>query len=458
MFTNYKGKNSLRILFMVMAVIMVFSSTIVANAQEASSDNFKFITPITQDSSLNYTDIANTIGNYFKYYYQSLEKKNLLDKLNEYVSDTDETHLYLKALQYNINWRKELNLGIKESSVSLIDIKYAKTTPDNNIDVKAYIKISYKYAEDPTDTQAGVGGLWDIILKNNNGSLKIISLNSESNDYHNAKKLIKSKKETMAARGTAYSEKEVIDAAYTDINSKIGDLKKLVSTTDVSENDSVEKTLEAPITILSVSVSYDKIKARQYANLKGFDEDTRIFKRMELDCTNFVSQCLWAGYGGAKGNSIVSDEGIAACIALAYANYRQIGGSSSTPWWGASQDPRSGSLASGHWMRVLELYSHITTTSAGPRGNKYNNGKKYTVSTTVLQEGDVLQLSPTSSSSDYFHSVMVVTGGYSMSDGAANMYVGQHSDEYGYRQLLDCIANNGEYVRIIRPIAGSFNS
>lgn len=465
MFTNYKGKNSLRILFMVMAVIMVFSSTIVANAQEASSDNFQFITPITQDNSLNYTDIANTIGNYFKYYYQSLEKKNLLDKLNEYVSDTDETHLYLKALQYNINWRKELNLGIKESSVSHIDIKYAKTTPDNNIDVKAYIKISYKYVEDPTNTQAGVGDLWDIILKNNNGSLKIISLNSESNDYYYAKELTKSKKEEMTKTGKKYSEINAIDDAYAEINSKIGDLKELVSTTSISKNESEEVTyvseeekLEVPISIQSVSVAYNNVNARIYANIKGFDYDTYVFKRApesEGDCTNFISQCLWIGYGGNKGNSYNSEPGLSACQKLALDNFRQISGSNN--WFGRSWDSAY-DFPTGPWMRVIELYDYITSTSAGPRGKKYNNLKKYSESTTILKEGDIIQFSPSADASDYFHSVMVVTGGYSMKDGAAKMYVAHHSPETGYRQLSEDIASYGPYARIIRPTTGSFPS
>lgn len=450
-------KTILSILVIALLLVMVLSSSVIANTEENSyiSGHFKLLTPVAIDNSLNYTEISKTIYNYFKYYYLSLEKKEMVEEINEYILETEETYLYLKSLQYGINWRKELNLGIKDSNVSLIDIKYADEISEGKVDIRAYIKVDYRYAEDKTNTMTNVGDLWDIVLKNDNGSFKIISLNSESNDYKHAKELVKNKKEKMAKSVDSYSTITAIDDAFADINSQIGDLKKLFFNSSATQNENLDEELVAPSAIQSVSVTYNKSRARQYANLKGYDEDTLIFKRMDADCTNFVSQCLWAGYGGDKENSWYTEPGLSACRQLAYDNFRQIGGSGK--WWGVSQIS-SGTYASGPWMRVIELYSYITTSSAGPRGNKYNNGQLYTASSLVLQEGDILQLSTSSSSSDYFHSVMVVTGGYTMSSGSENIYIGQHSSENGYRQLAELIASNSApYVRVIRPITGSFD-
>ena len=176
---------------------------------------------------------------------------------------------------------------------------------------------------------------------------------------------------------------------------------------------------------------------------------------MSADCTNFVSQCLWVGYGGDQGNSWYSTSGVAACRQLAYQDFRQIPGSSN--WFGRSQIS-SGVYPSGPWMRVQELYPYITTTSAGPRANRYNNLSLYTSSSVTLDRGYVLQLAHSASNTRYFHSVMVVVGGTTMSN-ATSIYVGQHSSDNGYRQLAELIASNSApYVRIIKPITGSFNS
>ncbi len=59
---------------------------------------------------------------------------------------------------------------------------------------------------------------------------------------------------------------------------------------------------------LTVGVPYDGYRAGLYGSSKGIHHDTLIFHNMEDggygygDCTNFVSQCMWVGYGGDQGN------------------------------------------------------------------------------------------------------------------------------------------------------------
>ena len=59
-------------------------------------------------------------------------------------------------------------------------------------------------------------------------------------------------------------------------------------------------------------VSYNPIRATLYAIQFGKEEQNGIFKRMSEDCTNFISQCIWAGYGGTDGYSLTSEADILA--------------------------------------------------------------------------------------------------------------------------------------------------
>jgi hypothetical protein len=107
---------------------------------------------------------------------------------------------------------------------------------------------------------------------------------------------------------------------------------------------------------------------------------------------------------------------------------------------------------------VITLWNYLSSTSAGPRAYKYNNGLRYDTCGTTVQRGYVLQLSPSSSSSGYFHSVMVVSANVPLS-AASSIYAAQHSSNYSWRQLYECImTNSAPSVRIIRPITGSFPS
>jgi hypothetical protein len=444
---------------LALALLVVLTSSVFASTP-VSQAAYEVKLPATSDGTIDYSGITNVVANYFTCYYLSLEKLSVAPELGNYVADTDETHLCLDALQYGINWRKQLNTGVADTKLELVDVKYAKQSDSGAIDVRAYVKVEFRYVDDKSGTMASVGDLWDIGLDRVNGALQIVSLNCGSSDYYYAKQLVAENLRKNAANVAAktYTKTDAIDAAYDEINARIALIKPqldipLSPPADVSEQGG------GGMSPLSVGVAYDGARAGLYGASKGNYYDTLIFHNMEDggygDCTNFVSQCLWAGYGGDQGNNWFSDSGVAACIDLAYANFRQIGGSSG--WWGKSQHSSWG-LSSTHWMRVVELYDSITMTSAGPRANKYNNGLRYDTCSTTVQRGYVLQLSHTSSSGSYFHSVMVTSANVPLS-AASSIYEAQHSSNYSYRQLLECIASNSApYVRIIRPITGSFPS
>ena len=72
---------------------------------------------------------------------------------------------------------------------------------------------------------------------------------------------------------------------------------------------------ELPEGTKSVTVSYDRAAAVAYARRFAKVENNGIFKSMGLDCTNFVSQCMWSGYGGTKGYSLDNTAALKARVA-----------------------------------------------------------------------------------------------------------------------------------------------
>ena len=441
-----------------LALAVVFRTSVTAASSTSGEPKFELILPEKQYAEIDYASVAAVLYGYFSEYHKSIESLEISPRLMHYVVDTENTHLYLCALRYGINWRKAIGMGIADSRVKGIDLKYARPLPDGSIDIRAYIRVSYRYVGDETKTIAQSGDLWEINVGQVDGALKITLLGSQSNDYHTAKQRIQENL-IKNAQVEGYTVTQAIDDAYEESNAFISEMLELRNAPPpVSENRDMEgekETTEVEAETRSVSVTYNYERARNFAHAKGLSYETQIFKRENADCTNFASQCPWVGYGGDQGNSWSTAAGIAACQQLALQNYRQIGGSSDY-WYGISYisegDP------AGPWRRVKDLYSYLSSTSNGPRAYKYNNLAKYTDSSIMVRNGDILQISDASYNSSYFHSVVVVRGGFQLSD-SDNIYIAQHSGEHAYRQLTELInTNQAPYVRIIRPITGSFNS
>jgi hypothetical protein len=343
-------KGSVRVIVVLaLALIAFFSSSAVASSG-LDQAGYEVRLPDTNDATIDYSAITHAIGNYFACYYRSLGNLTVASELGNYVADTEDTHLFLEALKYGINWRKQCNSGIADTRVELVDVKYAKRLESGAIDVRAYVKVGFRYLDDKSGTRTSVGDLWEVGLDKVDGAVKIVSLDCQSSDYYFAKQLVAQNLRSHAAEVAAktYTKIDAIDDAYVVINLRIPMVKQQLDVPLLPPEDEAED--EETVAPLAVGVPYDGYRAGLYGSAKGIYHDTLIFHNMEDggygDCTNFVSQCMWVGYGGDQGNDWFSSAGVNACINLAYANFRQIGGSSG--WWGKSQKTAWG-LSSSNW-------------------------------------------------------------------------------------------------------------
>lgn len=141
-------------------------------------------------------------------------------------------------------------------------------------------------------------------------------------------------------------ELKMLDDIYIEKNNslqlekqKADEFAKLSGNLKNDANTNENKSIISPT---AVSVSYTASNARYYGWWFGDHYENYIFKRASLDCTNFVSQCIWSGYGGTNDYDIstIGDYSSAYDVPAAQAlrkraldNYRQT-----SQWYGRYYD------------------------------------------------------------------------------------------------------------------------
>lgn len=269
-----------RIAAIVLALTVVFCTSVTDATSTADGSEFELVLPEKQYAEIDYASVAAVLYGYFSEYHKSIEALDVSPKLMRYVVDTENTHLYLRALQYGINWRKAMNTGIADSRVNEIDLKHVRPLPDGSVEIRAYIRISYRYLEDEANTIAHSGDFWEIRIGKVGDTPKIVYLSSQSNDYHTAKQRIQEKM-IKNAQSQGYTITDAIDDAYDEINAFIPQLVVLADASNAtSENKDTEDIAENNvIETRSVAVTYDYARARNFAHAKGASYQTQIFKR-----------------------------------------------------------------------------------------------------------------------------------------------------------------------------------
>ncbi|HCL04335.1 MAG TPA: hypothetical protein DHW61_18325 [Lachnoclostridium phytofermentans] len=204
-------------------------------------------------------------------------------------------------------------------------------------------------------------------------------------------------------------------------------------------------------------VPYNPALAVEYAIQFGYQAQNGIFKRMSEDCTNFISQCIWAGYGGTEGYSLTNEADILALRERVAKNYRQT-----SIWYGRNY-ASSAPLASMAFIRVEELWNYVTTNQGnGPRAIGYNNRQYWGYAPVDLALGDVLQFYH-SNLGRYGHTVMVTSTSENpqpIESALGNVYVAQHTADYSFRPFGDVLETNGgiegAWMRVLKFTDANF--
>lgn len=124
--------------------------------------------------------------------------------------------------------------------------------------------------------------------------------------------------------------------------------------------------------------------ARTFAMMDNIPEEQRLFYYdKDDDCTNFISQCIWASYGGWIPG--FTQDIIRRNAARIRGDVRQVKGA----WYGSKNN-----IGSNIWCRVEQLYRFVVNKSKplGPVANKLAEGSFEEVDPAILQVGDIIQM------------------------------------------------------------------
>jgi hypothetical protein len=152
-----------------------------------------------------------------------------------------------------------------------------------------------------------------------------------------------------------------------------------------------------------------RLYAQTFALHDNLPEEQQLFYYADgEDCTNFISQCVWAAYGGwipGFSESVVKKN-----LERVHADIRQVKG----VWYGSKS-----TIGSNRWCRVEEFYRYVTDArkANGPLARQAAEGNWDTVDPAVIEAGDVIQLVVSTYTKDRFgHGLYVTRSGSSWDD------------------------------------------
>ncbi len=373
--------------------------------------------------------VKTTISGYFNRYYHSYVDGNLAT-FGDIMENNDNIATYQALYEKNFAYTKTIHDGCSSYDARLdftrvkIDGKSAKA------DVIMSVDYYYKGENIPAGPsnikyvfELGLfDGVWKI-TKIDSDNIENASFQEEIEKEEAEDEGIKDKKDAI----------EIVKKKYmNDINKLHNEIKK-------QESQKNTRTLNANLSAAAVSVSYSATNGRAYA-LRFAELEVPWFYDAGANCTNFVSQCIWAGCGGyVVGNDTLSKNNMNNKV-------RMVPGTISTGWFAGT----GGGAA--NWESVTKLWSYVTSSkTTGPVGTGYNNNSLYTNMTpSQIKKGNVLQvadpINPT-----YHHSVYVVTEGTTWSA----IRVAQHTGNDDNRPLSDLVLAHGGSSCKLRRIAFS---
>lgn len=149
--------------------------------------------------------------------------------------------------------------------------------------------------------------------------------------------------------------------------------------------------------------------ARFYADYFRVPEDLRLFfyDKVGNDCANFISQCVWAAYGGWKpGYDLKTVEENKELIKQTVRMVPFV-------WFGSLYFS-----GSNKWCRVVEFHDYaVASKTYGPKATRIFEGEWKDLRPSMLQEGDVIQLVVASYAPyRYGHSLYVTKSGLTVYD------------------------------------------
>lgn len=356
---------------------------------------------------------------------------------------SDSTKLYNQFLRWRIKQSQIMDTSWSSYNYNLLSVDYDKDIED--LLIRGTFNLQYTYANGLEGKQNNIN--FDAKIKSIGSNYLIESFNIDEVMFDDFK---------VALNYENIIELDIINHNVKNIN--IDDINNAVDRMLLQ----IELTTELPVQEVNVvdtpfiktrasSYNYNKPNGVAYAKKYAETKNTSFYDadRTGGDCTNFVSQCIWAAYGGWKpGDSTTT------MTNNINNRVRMMPSTTLSNWFGHKNGGGT------PWENVEGLWNFVTSNSGiGPRANGSNNNAVYkNLVAFSIAQGDVLQFKR-SGDSRYGPSVYVISSNPQSSDGYHNIIVAQHSPNTT-RALADVISGWGGincYMRRLTFTSAQFN-
>jgi len=397
-------------------------------------------------TSANHNEIWNVISSFLCDYYSSFSFDGSSDIVERYFGENDNTRM-VKAMN---EWYRTslLMLGYTYEDIEItITPESLEITDGKSAIVDASVLVSFRYSDNNArNKRTRIRLDYDFVLsQTGQQKWQIDYVYSDSDSYKRFKNAYENAKAEKITTG------EIRDSASIAKDRLLQEddnwFRALASETTLSARESEvirEETKASREREQSrASVSYVYAKAIYYSDWYATAHKSNwLFYDAGADCTNFTSQCFWAGYGGAYPDASGMYPDIA--VMSSYISNRKF--------MNYVYDPNSvlgwyGGTGGGcyQWENVDAFWNNASATSQ-PNGSPMIPGTKASMLGSGhilwLFDGDLVQFRWSSiSGSLYNHSMLVEFN--SMSGTTTGVYLSGHSPQQAFYKMSNKILDNG---------------
>ena len=451
---HLRRNNRFRALFAVcLLVLLLVQPCLRVKAEELAGEQYlpRRLTQEELDASL--TVIEWYLKEFYGAFYQ-LEMPNL-----EMVVYNDKTALHLERLRFEIADYIAFGSGYDAIWGEEVTLQSSHIKQNGQYEVTVYFRYDYHYVEAPEDLLSACGDYYTFLLEVLDGEWKITGISAEGDiqypEFYQSGQIA-----ALTGRSVASCAREAyqrrIDRLPREVefwkeqNERFAKLAEEQAEELAAQYEEQEEANGSAELQATGKLTYQRVKAVDYAVYYA-ERAGSPFKRMSADCTNFVSQCIWAGFGGTSGYAVSNQSKLRELI---NARYRM------TDQWYGIASTSSETYPATRFMRVVELWDYTVkgTHTYGVHAAGFNNNKYWHQLTVVPMIGDVLQIFH-AGKNRYFHSVIVSKTNSPNLSSRENLmdriWIASHTQNYTYRSLRDLLKNNGglEFtkMRLLRP-------
>lgn len=431
-----------KLITLLLAYVLVFAGSI--NVFAAGGDYIEPEEIKTIPASEIDNQIVSTIEAFFAYYYDSLALQSP-NGFEDICDNNDNTALYKSLIDYEAEAKTIAHVAIMPNyDVDLVYLDYQSGKDTVSVTLNANVELQYQEAEQGNTSEIH-NTRYTFSMSSSDLGWKITRIDTDNVLFSNTinRLGVKARQSSANIETRLQNELDLIKKQLIEEQAVTGS-----SETDLQILADEDKN---EISLMASSYTFSTTRAINWAK-NQYNANPGYFVRLSENCQNFVSACVWAGYGGAIAGSGNINSNILNDV-------RMVSGS--TGWYSC---PPGYSAYTANWTGVNSFYTYVTgSKTVGPVGTGYNNGNIYTsLAATSLALGDIVQLR-NGISGNYTHSVIVTKKDSGLLATEYNkVYVTSSTSDYVDSPLksyfIDYFGGSNCYMRSLRMSSANFDS